>query len=437
MITNKGYKIPIDNPEVLQLKKELTVSPFIPGNKYPTKTLMYRVSDKYIYIPKYFGINKLGKPKDVKEQNGLKVPFKFNGKLRDYQQPVCEKVLTELLRNDSCLASLYTGWGKTPGAIWLISQLGLKTLIVVHKETLLEQWTNQILFFLGKKPSIIQGKKIDTSGDIVIGMIQSLSMKEYPPETFKDFGLCIYDEVHHTPSKVFSSVFYKVGTKHNLGLSATIKRADGLASVMNWFLGETIVNIKQVTQCPQIDFYEYIPDKIPEEKLMINRKINIPAMVTDLCNNSIRTNYIIDKIRKYYTLGRNILILSDRRGHCEEINFKLKDLPVGLYLGGMPNDALTETNSKRIIVATYSMASEGYDNPKLDTLILASPKSNIEQSVGRILRQKNKNNPIVVDIVDRYSIFLAFSNVRKRFYLQKKFIKKEQESKVEKYSFRD
>lgn len=437
MITNKGYKIKLDNPDVLQLKKELTVSPFIPGNKYPAKSQMYRVSEKYIYIPKYFGIKKYGKPESIKEQSGIKVPFRFNGDLREYQKPVCEKILTEILKNDSCLASLYTGWGKTPSALWIISKLGVKTLIVVHKETLLEQWSKQIKFFLGKTPSIIQGKVIDTSSDISIGMIQSLSMKDYPSETFKEFGLCVYDEVHHTPSKVFSCVFYKIGTKCNLGLSATIKRSDGLSGVMNWFLGETIVNIKQVTQCPKVDFYEYIPDKIPEEKLMVNRKINIPAMVTDLCDNSQRTNYIIDKIRGYYTEGRNILVLSDRRGHCEEMLFKMRDLSIGLYLGGMSNDSLTETNTKRIIVATYSMASEGYDNPKLDTLILASPKSNIEQAVGRILRQKNENTPIVVDIVDPYSVFLVFSNARKRFYTQKKFIKKDLDPNVEGYSFRD
>ena len=67
MITNKGYRISIEDSKVSELKKELTVSPFIPGNKYPVKHLMYRVSDKYFYTPKYFGIKKFGIPEISKK----------------------------------------------------------------------------------------------------------------------------------------------------------------------------------------------------------------------------------------------------------------------------------------------------------------------------------------------------------------------------------
>jgi superfamily II DNA or RNA helicase len=435
MINSKGYRILITDPKVQEIKKELTVCPFIPCNKYPIKTPMYRVSDKYLYMPKYFGLKKLGVPDVVSEQNGISVNFTFNGKLRDYQVPECNKILKELVRNDSCLASLYTGWGKTCGAIWAISQLKIKTIIIVHKDALLEQWAKQIQSFLGIKCSIIKGKVIDTSGDIVIGMIQSISMKEYPKDTFRDFGLCIYDEVHHTPSKVFSSVFYKIGAKKNLGLSATIKRSDGLSHVIEWFLGNIIVNIKQVTTVPKIELIEYYPEKLPDDKLMVNGKINIPAMINGLCSDFTRTDLVVSKTRELYSFGRKILILSDRRGHCEEIIGKLHDLSVGLYIGGMTNENLLATNEKRIIVATYSMASEGYDNPELDTLILATPKSKIEQACGRILRQENKNVPLILDIVDNYSIFTAFMYSRKRFYYQKKFIKRDIEPKKD-YMFR-
>ena len=91
-----------------------------------------------------------------------------------------------------------------------------------------------------------------------------------------------------------------------------------------------------------------------------------------------------------YEENRKILVLSDRKVHCEYIKGKLNDFSVGIYYGGMKKEDLKKSNECRIIIATYQMASEGYDNPDLDTLILASPKCNVEQAVGRILRKKNK-----------------------------------------------
>jgi len=88
----------------------------------------------------------------------------------------------------------------------------------------------------------------------------------------------------------------------------------------------------------------------------------------------------------------------------------------------MKNSALQESNKKRIIIATYQIASEGYDNKELDTLVLATPKSNIEQAIGRILRQENLNEPEVIDIVDAWSVFNNLFFSRMKFYKKKKYV---------------
>jgi superfamily II DNA or RNA helicase len=93
---------------------------------------------------------------------------------------------------------------------------------------------------------------------------------------------------------------------------------------------------------------------------------------------------------------------------------------VGYYIGGMKEAALKLTESKKIVIATYSMASEALDIKTLTTLIMATPKTNIEQSVGRILRSKH-SNPIVVDIIDRHGIFSNQWNKRKKFYNSQKY----------------
>lgn len=427
-ITSKGYKIPIENKEVNEIKKELMVLPYTENAvRFP----VFRISTKYLYMPKYYGIKKFGLPPEsnIKEQSGKSIDIEFISKLRDYQIEISYKILSHLKKNNSGLASIYTGWGKTCLGLWLVSELKLQTLIIVHTENLLEQWKERINDFLGipaEEIGIIQGPKIDTTKKICIGMIQSISMKEYPPDTFQNFGFTLFDECHHTPGKVFSKIFYKIGSKYNLGLSATLTRNDGLTKVIKYFLGETIVSLKLSIIVPKIIIKFTSIDPL-QEKRMVNGKANIPGMINDLCESFARNLEIVSIIKDKYLEGRKILVLSDRKEHCKQIKRLLEgsdtklETEIGLYFGGMKKEALQESNKKRIIIATFQMASEGYDNKELDTLVFATPKSNIEQAIGRILRQENENEAEVIDIVDAWSVFNNLYSTRMRYYKKKKY----------------
>ena len=410
----KGRRIPIDN----DLKKKLTVSPFMPGSPVITSHTIYKITNKYMYIPKYYEYKK---ESELIENPVNNCEIKINAEPREYQIKVIDDILSEITLNDSCIACLYTGWGKTFASLYIASKLGVKTLILVNKQSLLEQWREQIIKFNGIKPGIIQGKTLDTSPNICIGMIQSISMKEYPPETFDTFSFSIFDETHHYCSKVFSNVFYKIGCKYNLGLTATIKRADRLEHILEWFLGKISVNVKFLLIEPKIiiyNYYEYLENTI---RYMPNGKINTPSSVTNITDNKDRTDFIINIIKECYNSDRNILVLTDRKSHVETMLYKLNGYSVGKYIGGMKNEELIKANKCKIIIATYQMASEGYDNPKLDTLVLASPKGNVEQAVGRILRKENKNHALVIDINDCISVFNNWNKKRQSFYKSKKF----------------
>ena len=403
-----------------ELKKKLTVTPFIPGSPVPIKYCLYKlnVKDESMYIPKYFS-----KEGELIENKVNFCNININGNPRDYQKDVIDIIYKELTLKESCIACLYTGWGKTFASLYIASLLGVKTIILVNKETLLEQWKEQIIKFLGVKPGIIQGKVINTKPNLCIGMIQSISMKDYPEDTFNDFSLSIWDETHHYCSKVFSSAFYKIGSKYNLGLTATLKRADKLEHTLSWFLGEVAVNVQLLIIEPIIKiytFYEYPGNTI---KYLPNGKVNSAASITNVTEIECRDSLIIRLIKEHAKEDRKILVLSDRKCHCEKIVHELKNTSytVGLYYGGMKKDELNISNNCDIIVATYQMASEGYDNPELDTLVLASPKCNIEQAVGRILRKINKNPPVVIDLNDSISIFNNWNKKRLSFYNLKKF----------------
>jgi len=398
------------------LKKELTVTPFTPGDYAPVNYTLYKLTNKFMYIPRYFNSEGELILNEIHPEC-----IKINSSPREYQKVAIEEIHAELLKNGSCIACLYTGWGKTFASLYISYLLGVKTIILVNKESLMEQWKEQIQKFLNISPGIIQGKNINTNECICIGMIQSISMKDYPEEIFKDFSFAVYDETHHYCSKVFSSVFYKIGAKYNLGLTATLKRADRLEYTLEWFLGKVAVNVQLLIIEPEIHIYNFSDFSDNVIKFLPNGKVNSPASITSITEIQCRNNLILELIKECYISSRKILVLSDRKAHCELIYNSLMSYSVGLYYGGMKTEDLKKSNKCRIIIATYQMASEGYDNPELDTLILASPKGNVEQAVGRILRKKNENLPLVIDINDTISVFNNWHRKRLSLYRSKKF----------------
>jgi superfamily II DNA or RNA helicase len=325
----------------------------------------------------------------------------------------------ELDGNGRYLLGDFTVTHNTAMALWLASQFKRRTLILVHKTFLMEQWRERIKQFLPNATiGIIQQNKCEIDKDIVIGMIQSINSREYPEGTFNTHHLTVIDEVQHCSAQGFSNVFFKCNSKFTLGLSANIKRMDGLTKVLDWFLGTVIKNeIMSEVQTPIVKFIEAEYSSVIKPKFNFKGNLNAPNLVNQLVLDPNRNQQILDEIIKLNKEGRKILVLSGRRGHCEYFAKQLSDKKInnGLYLGGMKNIDLEISNKADIVLATYSMASEAYDNPSLDTLIMATGMGSIQQSVGRILRKKNKFRPLVVDFTD-ILFFGGQARRRKQYY---------------------
>jgi len=313
--------------------------------------------------------------------------------------------------------------------LYAISAIGLKSMIIVHKDFLLSQWKERIEQFLpDARVGLIKAKTIDVKDkDIVIASLQSLSMKDYDPSVFEGIGFVVIDEVHRTGTEVFSQALHKVNFKNSLGLSATVQRKDGMTKVFTWFIGDVVYKKKR-KQDNVIASVRNFVDKAPEyntEECMFNGKLNISKMINNVCNYTPRTKYISDVASNAVKDGRKILILSDRKAHLASIKTMLhKGVTSGFYIGGMKDADLKASEECSVILATFSFASEGFDAQGLDTLILSSPKTDIEQSVGRILRQKEcerKNVPLIIDIVDCFSIFERQGKKRTLYYKKLKY----------------
>jgi len=321
----------------------------------------------------------------------------------------------------------YTVTHNTVMALKIMSLIGKKTLILVHKEFLMNQWIERIAEFLptatvGK----IQGQVFDVAGkDIVIGMIQTMYDKEYSADTFACFGLTVIDEVHRIGSEQFSRALLKIITPYMLGISATVTRKDGLTRVLHAFIGETIYSedrehddpvcvraIDYVSRDPEFNEIEYDFRGEPKHSTMLSK----------LSNYGPRRAFIAQVIADLITEhpDNQIMILAHQRAILTYLyetiqQQQIADGSVGYYVGGMKEDALKTTESKRIVLATFAMAAEALDIKTLSTLVMVTPKTDIIQSVGRILRVKHAN-PIVVDIVDAHDMFRKQWVQRRRFY---------------------
>lgn len=522
---NKGYTISkseLTPSQLLALKDMLMVKPFTPGAP-PTQVVKlfpaYRESANKLYVPRYFGQDLFGPAISNKMSEGLPMnpDVVFQGSLREYQAPVVAKFLHHVSNNNTSkenegeagLLELPCAWGKTSASLYISSKLKRKTMVIVHKEFLMNQWIERIRQFLPMaKIGKIQCPVIDVEGkDIVLVMLQSLVMKDYPASLFETFGFTILDEVHHISSETFSNALFKIVTPKMLGLSATMERKDGTTNVFKMFLGKVVEKVEresnQSVRVHAITFRSKDED-FNETVLDYRGKPQISTMISKLCNYSNRTEFVLQVLTDFIatrtigSLAKEHKEAMDRavppcqgcgnshhylvkntccnvvkyclscvsgileqiekgRPKCPECHKVLKyeqhyiENPfvqpleqrhtlvlshnlnvlhylynkivchnlasVGYYVGGMKEADLKKSEKKQVILATFSMASEALDIPTLNAEFLITPKTDVVQSVGRILRAKHAfSSPVIVDIKDTHSVFMNQWQKRKRYF---------------------
>jgi hypothetical protein len=292
-------------------------------------------------------------------------------------------------------------------ALAYAAHLKLRTIIIVHKEFLANQWKERIgQFCPGATIGRIQQDTFDIECDFVIAMIQTMCSRENDPKAFDSFGFVIVDEAHHIGAAAFSQTMFKLCPRYSLGLTATPERKDGLTNVLYWFLGPEIFRVQRENQATTRVEAVFFDDPLFREAPPVSRfgKINMAGMVTQLTEIDARNQKILSLVRGLDP-SRRVLILSDRREHCFWLRNNLEGSAV--YLGGMNEKDLDAASKHKVIIATYSMAQEGLDIPVLDTLLMTTPHSDVTQAVGRIMRETpgKVNAPLIIDMVDRWSVF--------------------------------
>lgn len=433
------FKKDLTPEQVKMIKTELTAKPAINtamGGQAKTFPV-YRESHQKYYLPRIFGVKHFGVPKSVKMHEGNDINIEFKGGLRGDQVPIVEKFVAHAKQHGCGLLELYCGFGKTVLALNIIAKLRKKTLIIVHKEFLLNQWIERIEQFLpDAKVGKIQGQTLDIEGkDIVIGMLQSLSMKDYDDSIFSQFGFTVVDECHHILAEVFSNSLFKIVTKYMLGLSATMNRKDGMTKVFKMFLGDVVVKVERKNESSVlVKGIEYRSDDSEFEETELNFKgqPHYSKMIGKLCGYNPRREFIlkvlVDVLSKAREKGQRIqvMMLAHNRNILKYMYDAIEHRQigtVGYYVGGMKERDLKETESKEIVIATYAMAEEALDIKTLTTLFMMTPKTDVTQAVGRILRIKH-DHPLVIDFIDTHDTF-------KRQWYKRRTLYKKSDYRVE------
>jgi superfamily II DNA or RNA helicase len=450
ILSKNGYgilKSALDEYKLESIRKDLTMTPKVNfdigksknnSSKEDLTFQLYSENEKRIYIPRYYGFQKYGAPSLCKLTSGKDINIDFIGNLRETQQEPINNFL-KAARDPQKMGGIISvpcGFGKTIMSLYIACQLKKKTMFISHKDFLNQQFIDTVkLFAPDAKVGIIKQNKVDVIGkDFVIASLQSLAMRDYDIGIFDDIGFVIIDEVHHTGAQVFCKAFQKLNNPIILGLSATLNRKDGMRRVFEYYIGKSVYTLKNKELCDVIvQVHKYFEPHIDYStvKLMWNGKENGAGMINNICSFRPRTEYLIFILKDILSKEpeRRVLILSERRNQLKDIEQfivenNIANSSYGYYVGGMKQTDLAISSEKQIILATYQLASEGFNVPSLNTIIFASPISDIQQSIGRILREipeKRKYTPLCIDILDDFSIFKRKGASRLKFYNSNKY----------------
>lgn len=372
---------------------------------------------------------------DEREQ-GIRIEINFTGKLYDEQKAA----LQAMLKSDIGILSTGTGFGKTVTAASLIAERKTNTMILVQTHTLLEQWKKAVKRFLNYEAGTIAAGKDTSTGIIDIAIIKSLTEKNSDAVKPRrhTYGMLIVDECHHVSAFGTENLVKSFRAKYVYGLTATPIRRDGRQKIIFMQCGRILyaTTAKQMNSVQNFEHY-FIPRftnfHIAAENAKLS-KSSIQNYYSEMVQAEARNLLIVSDVRSAVKEGRTPLVLSDRIEHLKLLKNYLKDaaLHVIVIIGKGTQKQKKEqlkalnkvpASESLVVLATGKYAGEGFDDPRLDTLMLAMPfswKGTLAQYCGRLHRNfAGKEEVLIYDYVDfRIQVFDHMYRNRLKGYKQ-------------------
>lgn len=398
------------------------------------------------YLKNYIIINKI--PTGILPE----IPFKWKCEYTNNQKLIAEHILENFYNElnvkngkSGLILNLKAGQGKTFLALGLVEKIQRKTLIVCHNKTIMYQWI-KIINDVYPKNKVAQFYGVEKSdGDIVVGIINSLVIQK--SNFFKDYGFVILDEVHEYSSKTRKRIYNLAQSVFMIGLSATPdERTDNLDKVNVWHCGNILnaesisgYNEKNINFTGNVEMYKYIgPNEYTE--IITNPKLEIicfTKMVNQLCMDPYRIHLIVKIAYELRSEKKYVLIFADRKDYLDRIQKELNKFHINSNIlndvgidsqkvvgGSTASEIERAERYATVILSTYQFFGTGKSIPKLDSVILATPrKKKSKQFIGRIFRIGGDDSITrrIIDIVDWGTPLKNSWYTRKKYYNESKF----------------
>lgn len=352
---------------------------------------------------------------DDKRVRGTGLCLQFRGELNDSQRRAAEAMLKE----DTGVLVAPTGFGKTVVAAWLIARRSVSTVVLVHTSQLMDQWLSRLKQFLnpqeGELGQIGAGERRET-GVIDVGLLQSLTHQHQVDPVIERYGQIIVDECHHISASSFEQVARAAKALYVTGLSATVERKDGHHPIIFMQCGPVRhrVTIKELQGSDSIDrrvFVRRTGFTLPDALARLS-SLTIHDVYESLIDDESRNQMIAADALLCLEKGSSPIVLTERRAHLECLAQRLAPLVSNLVVlaGGMGRKLRNAAISKlqqdgpRLVLATGRYLGEGFDDDRLDTLLLAMPiswKGTLAQYAGRLSRiREGKQQATIYDYAD-------------------------------------
>ncbi len=334
---------------------------------------------------------------------GTPLDLHFTGTLRPEQ----ETAATAMLAHDTGVLAATTAFGKTVLAAHLIAARRVNTLILVHRQQLLEQWIERLSSFLALPANSIGrlgGGHKKLTGGIDVALIQSLVRKGVVDDRVADYGHLVIDECHHLSAHSFELVARRAKARFVLGLSATVTRKDGHHPIIFMQCGPVRHRVDAKQQADARPFTHHVIVRPTGLRSMAEPDPDGRLEYQNLCSEIIRSEQrntmICDDVVTALREGRSPLVLTERTEHVTTLANMIRPHAPHLIIlqGGMGRKSLREAlaelavvpqNASRVVIATGKFVGEGFDDSRLDTLFLTMPVSwrgIIAQYAGRLHR---------------------------------------------------
>ncbi len=303
---------------------------------------------------------------------------------------------------------------------YLVAERGCSTLILVHRQPLLDQWLAQLSLFLGidtKETGQIGAGKRSANGRLDVAMIQSLVRSGKVADLVASYGQVIVDECHHVPAVSFERVLAEVKARYVVGLTATPQRRDGHHPIIEMQIGPARFTVDPKGQAARRPFEHRLIVRETHFKVPLrDRAPSIQELYAVLAGNERRNELVLNDAIACLEDGRSPILLTERRDHLDYFAEKLRKFTRHLVVlhGGMTTRArkavkdqlsAIPSDQERLVLATGRYIGEGFDDSRLDTLLLALPvswKGTLVQYTGRLHRlHPGKTEVRIFDYVDR------------------------------------